>query len=103
MSLAWDQSLGKGLLVGAEDVCITLALRPPSSPTAESTPTTAAHPTANSLPANGEPLAAVCGGGEKMAELWSLEAVKVRKVTNPGLGIVRKEVVQYLTVVRAFS
>ncbi len=96
MSLVWDQSLGKGLLVGAEDVCITLALRP-QSPAAESAPSTAAFPTANSLPANGEPLAAVCSGGEKMAELWSLEAVKVRKVTNPGLGIVRKEVVQYLS------
>jgi hypothetical protein len=87
MSLAWDQALGKGLLVGAEDVCITLALRPPSSPAAESTSTTAALPTANSLPANGDSLAAV----------WSLEAVKVRKVTNPGLGIVRQEVVQYLS------
>jgi hypothetical protein len=96
MSLAWDQVLGKGLLVGAEDVCITLALRPPS-PAAESTPTTAAHPTAYSLPANGDSLAAVCGGGEKKTELWSLEAVKVRKVTNPGLGIVRQEAVQYLS------
>ena len=84
MSLAWDQSLGKGLLVGAEDVCITLALRPPS-PAAESKSTNAVLPTANSLPANGESLAAV----------WSLEAVKVRKVTNPGLGIVRQEAVHY--------
>ncbi len=96
MSLTWDQSLGKGLLVGAEDVCITLALRTPA-PTPELTSTTAALPTANSLPANGDSLAAVCGGGEKVAELWSLEAVKVRKVTNPGLGIVRQEAVNYLS------
>jgi hypothetical protein len=96
MSLAWDQSINKGLLVGAEDVCITLALRPPS-PAAESKPTTAALPTDNSLPANGDSLAAVCDGGGKRAELWSLEAVKVRKVTNPGLGIVRQEAVHYLS------
>jgi hypothetical protein len=47
------------------------------------------------LPAIGDSLAGVCGGVEKKAELWSLEAVKVRKVTNPGLGIVRQEAVQY--------
>jgi hypothetical protein len=96
MSLAWDQSLGKGLLVGAEDVLITIALRPPS-PAAESTPTTAALSTANSLPANGDSLVGVYGGGEKKAERWSLEAAKVRKVTNPGLGIVRQETVHFLS------
>ena len=67
MSLTWDRVSGHGLLVGAEDCLVALAIRSPS--------------------------AAGDGGGGKddIGGCWSLEAVRTQKIINPGLGIVRQE------------
>jgi hypothetical protein len=70
MSLTWDAVNGHGLLGGAEDCLVALALtRPP--------PDHGAGDGATATKDEG-------GGG------WSLQAVRTRTVTNPGLGIVRQ-------------
>jgi len=66
MSLAWDVAGGHGLLGGAEDILVALAVSEGGRNVEE-------------------------GGGDGGDDQSLLTAVRTRKIVNPGLGAVRQE------------
>jgi hypothetical protein len=94
MSLAWDEVSGHGLLVGAEAVLLSLALRPPKTagePFCSTDDSRNVRASSASSPASAVADVSNCNSDGTRLDTWRLEVVRRRDVTNPGLGIVRQE------------